>query len=169
MRNHQETLVVLCEVVLQPHARAEIQMVRGLVQQQKCGRREERARERDAHAPPAGHVLGGSPHHVLLETQAVQQLSRAHLERGRVQLLEPLVDWLQALVPRSALSERGRLEFVQTRHLQLDVVDNRVERRAVRRLRLLAQVKDVHVLRDGQLAVGERGEQVALPAAVDAQ
>ena len=169
MRNHQETLVVLCEMVLEPHARAEIQMVRGLVQQQKCGRCEERARERDAHAPPAGHVLGGSPHHVLFETQAVQQLSRTRLERSRVQLLEPLVDWLQALVPRSALGERGRLESLQALHLQLDVVDDRFERRAIRRLRLLAQVKNVHVLRDGQLAVGERREQVALPAAVDAQ
>ena len=169
MADHQQALLVVAEVLLQPHAGFQVQVVRGLVKQQQCRRREERLGERDAHAPPAGHVLGGSPHHVLLETQAVQQLSRARLDRGRVQLLEPLVDWLQALVPRSALGERGRLESLQALHLQLDVVDDRFERRAIRRLRLLAQVKNVHVLRDGQLAVGERREQVALPAAVDAQ
>ena len=48
------------EVLLKPHARLQVQVVGGLVQQQQGGRHEERAREGDAHAPAAaeGKRLG---------------------------------------------------------------------------------------------------------------
>ena len=169
VRDDQQALVVLRQVVLEPHTRAQIKVVRGLVQQQQRWRREERTRERHAHAPPSGHVLRGALHHLAAKAQPIEQLSRACLERGGVQLLEPLVYRLQTLVARPARRERGRLQLLQALHLELDVVDDGFERRAVRRLGFLAQVEDVHVLRDGYLAVGQRGEQVALTAAVYAQ
>ena len=166
VRNHEQALGVARQVVLQPHARAQIQVVRGLVQQQKRGRGEERARQRHAHAPPAGHVLGRARHHRAVKTEPVQKLGGAALERRWIQRLQLFVHRLEPLVADAALSQDGRLKGLQTVHLALDVVHHRLQRGALRGLRLLAQVVHVQVRRDRHLAAGERGEQVRFPAPV---
>eukprot|EP00959_Pyramimonas_sp_CCMP1952_P046800 977554-Pyramimonas_sp.AAC.1 len=57
-------------------------MVGGLVEQQQGGLDKEGARERHAHAPPAGHVLGCARHHLVGEAQPVKQLRRPALRRA---------------------------------------------------------------------------------------
>ena len=78
--DEHEALVVLAQVVLEPHAGLEVQMVGRLVEQQQRGAHEEGAGEGHAHAPPSRHVLGGAGHHGLVEAEAVEQHRGTDLE-----------------------------------------------------------------------------------------
>eukprot|EP00983_Pelagomonas_calceolata_P035465 1109343-Pelagomonas_calceolata.AAC.1 len=49
--------------------------------------------------------LQHSLHHVLAEAQAMQQLGSAGLEGGGVQLVQAIVDGLQALIIRATLKQ----------------------------------------------------------------
>jgi hypothetical protein len=87
-------------VFLKPHARLEVEVVRGLIQQQQLRRREERLCQGDAHAPPAGHVLCGpiGRYHVIREAQASEDLSCAWLGAGGVKLVKARVDADEPLI-----------------------------------------------------------------------
>lgn len=63
------------QVVLQPDARAQVEVVGRLIQHEEHRPYEERLRQSHAHPPAAGHVLGGTLHHRLGEAEAVQQLA----------------------------------------------------------------------------------------------
>ena len=65
---------------LQPQHGVQVQVVGGFVQQQQLGRRHQRARQRQAHAPAAGVALHRLHPFLRLEAQAGQQLLGA---RGR--------------------------------------------------------------------------------------
>ena len=91
---HDEDRLPLGKVVLEPHARAQVEMISGLIENEQHGTHEERLRQRDAHAPAARHVLGHPVHHRLRKAQAEEQLARALLKGVRVHLVELVVDGL---------------------------------------------------------------------------
>eukprot|EP00966_Prymnesium_polylepis_P294502 6800848-Prymnesium_polylepis.2 len=98
MRREEQDRLPLGQIVLEPHARTEVEMVGRLVENKQHRLDEERLRERDAHAPAARHVLGLPLHHRLREAQAEEQLSRALLEGARVHTVELVVDRLEARI-----------------------------------------------------------------------
>merc|ERR1712091_593939 len=77
--NNDEGLLVAHEVLLEPEGRPEVKVVRGLVQHQQGGLDEERARQADAHAPPAREGARRTPLHRLREAETVQDLGRSRL------------------------------------------------------------------------------------------
>ena len=60
------------EEILEPQGRFEIEMVRGLVEQQQIGLREEQGGERDAHLPAARIAVERAALHFLVEAKADQ-------------------------------------------------------------------------------------------------
>ena len=86
VRNDYETLFVLSQVVFEPHARFEIQVIRWLVQQQKSGLGKQRLGKRDTHPPAARHVRRWAMNHGLGETERVQKLRCTRFERSRIDL-----------------------------------------------------------------------------------
>ena len=59
MADHDHGARIIRQMILEPQRAFEIEIVGGLVQQQKVGRRKQRRRERDAHAPAAGKFRTG--------------------------------------------------------------------------------------------------------------
>lgn len=70
-------------------------------------------------------------------------------------LLPCLLLWLLLLSPTPAAAAAAPHLCVQALHLLPDVVNDRLQRGAVGGLRLLVQVVDVQVVRDGHLAAGQ--------------
>jgi hypothetical protein len=68
--HHQQRALPLGQVVLQPNHGVQVQVIRRLVQQQQVGLHEERAGQRDAHAPAAREVLRRPLLHLLGEAEA---------------------------------------------------------------------------------------------------
>mmetsp|Transcript_5424 Transcript_5424/g.10351 ORF Transcript_5424/g.10351 Transcript_5424/m.10351 type:complete len:318 (-) Transcript_5424:233-1186(-) len=91
VRHNDERLLPALQVLLQPEHGAQVEMVGGLVQQQQRGLDEERARERDAHAPAAGEGLGRPCLHRGGEAQAMQDLGRARIRSVCVFSVQQLV------------------------------------------------------------------------------
>jgi hypothetical protein len=84
-----------------------------LVEHEQHRAHKERLRQRHAHAPSAGHVLGGAGHHGLREAETEEQLARALLEGARVDLFELLVDHLEARVLGAHVRHDVLLELLQ--------------------------------------------------------
>mmetsp|Transcript_19691 Transcript_19691/g.58405 ORF Transcript_19691/g.58405 Transcript_19691/m.58405 type:complete len:447 (-) Transcript_19691:1023-2363(-) len=74
VRHHHQRLLPPHQVLLQPQNRAQVQVVRRLVQQQQRGLNVERACERDAHAPAARKRLRRARLHHRREAEAVEDL-----------------------------------------------------------------------------------------------
>ena len=91
VRDQQQRARVLQQPLLQPQHRIEVEVVGGLVEQQHVGRRHQRARQVQAHAPAARE----RGHRALLdlgrEPQAVQQLPRARGAVVAAHFLQPVV------------------------------------------------------------------------------
>ena len=77
-----------------PDDSLEIEMVRRLVEEE-VGLDEERAGEGDTHPPTSRHVLGELLHHLLRETETVEDRAGLSLERAGVHLLELLVELVE--------------------------------------------------------------------------
>ena len=167
--HEDEALLVLGQVPLEPHARLQIEVVGGLVQQQQSGLGKERLGKRDAHAPASGHVLGGPVDHDFGESEGMEELGGPDLEGVGIDLVESIVDGLQSLVLGSKVFHDVLLELLEADHLVLELIDDGLKRGSVRGLGLLAKVVEVDVIRDGHLALGEALEEVGLATAVLAE
>mmetsp|Transcript_18689 Transcript_18689/g.52521 ORF Transcript_18689/g.52521 Transcript_18689/m.52521 type:complete len:333 (-) Transcript_18689:848-1846(-) len=95
MANHHERLLPPLQVLFQPQHRTQIQMVCGLIQQQKRGLDIQRASEGDAHAPATTEGLRRPPLHVGVEAQAVQDLGSTAFGRGSGDLVLALIYFVQ--------------------------------------------------------------------------
>ena len=184
----------LLQVLVEPQHRVEVEVVRGLVQHQQRRLDEQRARDRDAHAPAARKALGGLPLHLLVEAQPVQDRQRAPFgARGAVrgQLgrdgLQPLQDLrLAPAVAAPIAAAAAALLVVVVVVAGAELVELRVQRfflgeqlRALEvgrqhhvhrgrvvRDDLLLDVQAVHHGRHGQLAVGQLLQHGRLAVAV---
>mmetsp|Transcript_2580 Transcript_2580/g.4312 ORF Transcript_2580/g.4312 Transcript_2580/m.4312 type:complete len:464 (+) Transcript_2580:1224-2615(+) len=166
VRDEDEAAVVVAQVLLQPHARLQVEMVGGLIEQQERGPHEQCAREGDAHAPPTGHVLCALRHHLAGETQPVQELCGTALECVGVDFLQAGVDGLEALVFGAELGHDVLLQRLELLQLLPDVVDHTVQRRLGAGLGLRVQMVQIHVVGDGHLLLCQRAQEVGLPATV---
>mmetsp|Transcript_26581 Transcript_26581/g.80347 ORF Transcript_26581/g.80347 Transcript_26581/m.80347 type:complete len:669 (+) Transcript_26581:154-2160(+) len=144
----EQDRVPLGEVVLEPHARAQVQVVGGLVQHEHHRLDEERLRQRHPHAPPARHVLGRALHHRLREAEAEEELPRALLEGARVHPLKLVVDRLKPRVLGPHRRHDLLLERLEPLLLLAHRVDDSVDGGTVGRLGLVVQEPDVHPLWD---------------------
>jgi hypothetical protein len=90
-----ENVVVGREICFEPNNGAEIQVVRGFVQEQQMGLDEQRPSERHPHPPPTTHILRRPLHHRLGEPEAVQKTRSLDLKRARIELFQLLVRSVQ--------------------------------------------------------------------------
>ena len=95
VRGDHQDVVVHRQVRLQPHDSLEIQVVRWLVDQEEVRLDEQCTRERDTHPPTTGHVLRGAVHHLLRETETVENGAGLRLEGAGIELLELLVQLVE--------------------------------------------------------------------------
>ncbi len=79
--DHDDGALVAAQEALEPLDRLQIEVVGGLVEQQHLGVADEQLRERDAHLPAAGELVGGARHVRLGEAQAEQHASHLGLQR----------------------------------------------------------------------------------------
>ena len=77
MADDQHGAAIALDEILQPQHAFEIEIVGGLVQQQKIGRREQDRRQRHAHAPAAGKFAAGAQLVFRRKAQAGQNLGGA--------------------------------------------------------------------------------------------
>mmetsp|Transcript_26521 Transcript_26521/g.85032 ORF Transcript_26521/g.85032 Transcript_26521/m.85032 type:complete len:351 (+) Transcript_26521:644-1696(+) len=168
VRDEEEALRVRGEVLLEPDARLQVEVVGRLVQQQQLWRSEERLGERDAHPPAARHVLGRPVHRdeVVRKPETRQDLSRARLRAGRVELAEPVVDRLEPLVLWPDRLEDRLRHGLEPLDLGADMLDDGLDAAQLGRRSLLVQVVDRDVLRQRHLALCDSGQHVGLAGAV---
>ena len=72
VRNQHEGVGIVRQIIFQPVAGFEIEMVGGLVEQQQVGLLQQQLGQREAHLPAAGKLLGLAVPVVLAEAQAVE-------------------------------------------------------------------------------------------------
>ncbi len=113
VRDEHEGVGVGAEIVLEPVARFEIEMVGGLVEQQEVGLLEQELRQCDAHLPAAGEVLGAARPVFLRKTEAGEDHADPGLERVAVHVaevrFEPRVPAAGGLVFGIVRRQRGEL------------------------------------------------------------
>jgi hypothetical protein len=168
-RDEQQRAGIPAETVLEPQHGIEVEVVRGLVEQQEVGARLQRLREVEAHAPSAGEARNRIAVPRLRETEPGQQRRRP---RPRAVAADHLVAVMQ-LGKRRAFRLRGcqpRFDFAQ-----LDVaVEDVVDRAALDGRRLLRDVRDgprggeIDAARVRQELAADGREQARLAAAVGA-
>ena len=88
---------ILQQVLFQPVARFEIEMVRGLVEQQQVGLRQQQLGQRDAHLPAAGEFFGVARPVFLAEAEAVEHGADLRVERVAIVHAEVAEDALVAV------------------------------------------------------------------------
>ena len=76
MGNEHDRVRVVSEVVLEPIAGFEVEMVGGLVEKEKIRLRQKKLGERDAHLPAPAERLGGGVEFFCLEAEAEKNLFR---------------------------------------------------------------------------------------------
>mmetsp|Transcript_10805 Transcript_10805/g.19707 ORF Transcript_10805/g.19707 Transcript_10805/m.19707 type:complete len:352 (-) Transcript_10805:570-1625(-) len=84
VRNDHQTLLVLAEILLQPHASLKIQMVGRLIKQEQSGSGEKGTSKGDAHTPTTTQIASHTLLHFLSKTKTVKQLGGTGLKGGRV-------------------------------------------------------------------------------------
>jgi hypothetical protein len=90
--DEQHGVRIALEEILQPQGRLEVEMVRGLVQQQQVGLAEEDGGECHAHAPAAGEVAAGALLLLGVEAEAVQDRRGARGGAVGLDVGEPCMD-----------------------------------------------------------------------------
>jgi hypothetical protein len=95
------------QILLKPHARLQVQVVGGLVQQQQRGRHEKSAREGDAHTPASAEGARWQVHALVREAEAVQDFTGAFLDHFDCKLIQALVH-VQAVRKVAAREEWAR-------------------------------------------------------------
>mmetsp|Transcript_40674 Transcript_40674/g.122475 ORF Transcript_40674/g.122475 Transcript_40674/m.122475 type:complete len:455 (+) Transcript_40674:1032-2396(+) len=201
VRDHEEDVVPLGEVVLEPDDGLHVQVVGRLVQQEQRGLYEQRPRQADPHPPPPRKVLGELPLHLVGESQSPQYLPRPLLGRVGVQQVEALVDVIEnvhdffllllrghfvvvvvvsiaaigAIASLFLLGQRGQgvIQLVrlglQRPPLLVDGHDGVDGRHGIGRLDLLAQMKDIDVVGDGNRPRREASHEGRLATPVPSQ
>ena len=98
--------------------RLEVEMVRGLVEDQEVGIAEQRAGQRHAHAPAAGEFAAGPALRRVVEAQPVQDRGGPRRRRGGTDLVEPGMDLgqPQAVVAGLVLGQQGGALDVGRQH-----------------------------------------------------
>src|SRR5690606_36695389 len=126
---------VRAQVAFEPERALEVEVVRGLVEQENVGLEEEDSTERDAHPPAARELAAGASLSALVETKAGEDLRRARGRRMRADIAEALVNGGNAVRIRRGLGfgEQSRALLV----LAEDPLDERL-RSAGRLLRDMA-------------------------------
>jgi len=94
----------LAQVPLEPQDRVEVEVVGRLVEEQEPRRREERAREGHAHAPPPGEGRDGALGHGVREPQAAEDRARARLGAVRADRVEIARDSLEPVARRAGVA-----------------------------------------------------------------
>mmetsp|Transcript_4685 Transcript_4685/g.11795 ORF Transcript_4685/g.11795 Transcript_4685/m.11795 type:complete len:328 (+) Transcript_4685:1355-2338(+) len=166
MRRKDEDRLPLRQVILEPHASAQVEVIGGLVEYEQHRTNEQRLRESDAHAPPSGHVFCRSLHHRLREAEAVQELARPLVEGGGIHLVQLLVNRLEARVVRPSFSHDLLLQCVETFLLLAHRVDHEVNSRLIGGRSLVVEVPNVDEVRDGDEPRGDCLQKGRLPGAV---
>ena len=81
VRNQDEGEGIIVQVLLQPVARLEIEVVRGLIEQQQIGLDQQELGQRDAHLPAAGKLLGRAVRILARKAQAVEHRAGLRFQR----------------------------------------------------------------------------------------
>jgi hypothetical protein len=109
VRDEDDGVGVLGEVLLKPVARVEIEVVRRLVEEQEAGPAEQQPGKSNAHLPAAGERLGRLVHVVPRETESAQH--GVDLEVDAVPF-EPPETLLQLAIPAQHLPVLGLRDAV---------------------------------------------------------
>lgn len=96
VRGQNQDVVVSGKVRFEPDDSTQIQVGRRFVQQQDVRLNEQSTGKSDPHSPTTRHVLGRLGHHLLRETETVQDCTGLGLERRRVHFLELLIDGVES-------------------------------------------------------------------------
>ena len=92
MRHEDDGGRVVGEVLLEPVARFEVEVVGGLVEQQQAGAPQQQLGERDAHLPAAGERLGRAVEVVVDEAEPAQHGGHAQIDGVAVRAPERLLE-----------------------------------------------------------------------------
>ena len=87
--HHQHGMRITFQIIVEPERPFEVEIVRGLVEQQQVGLCEEDRRQGDAHAPAAGEGRTGALLRLLVEAEAMQHSGRAGRRGMRIDVDEP--------------------------------------------------------------------------------
>jgi len=138
------------EVVFEPERAFEVEVVRGFVEQQHIGPREQHRRERHAHPPAAGKIGAGPGLGGAVEAKPAQDRGGPRLGRPGVDIAEPGLDFGDAVRIGGVLGlghQRGALD-IGGKH--------GVEQAVVGRRGLLRDAADSGALGQGDLAGFQR-------------
>mmetsp|Transcript_785 Transcript_785/g.1183 ORF Transcript_785/g.1183 Transcript_785/m.1183 type:complete len:368 (-) Transcript_785:239-1342(-) len=168
VRNEDEALVLAFsrKILLKPHARFEVQVIRRLIQKHERGLDEERLCKRDTHSPSPGHVLGGFSHHLVSKPETAEDPPSARLEGGGVQRLDAVIDVLKRGRVGPFLLEDLFRELLETFHLLLCLGDHDFHPREFGWLLLLGEEEKIHPVRNWHLTVGNALQELRLSTAV---
>ena len=166
VRDEDEGVLVVGQVLLEPVARFEVEVVRGLVEEQQRGLLQKEFGERDAHLPAAGELFGAALPVFLGEAEAAEDCTDLGVECVDVVRVEEIGDLGVAVGGGVVLGGLG----VRVRHgvgqllvfdfERADLVEDGealVEDAAAgEREAILREVAEGHALGVGALAVVER-------------
>ena len=107
---------IVLQILFEPVARFEVEVVGGLIEQQQIGLGQQELGETDAHLPAAGKLAGGAVHILARKAQAVEHRAGLRFQRIAVAALEL---GLHAVVAVGDLFVLGALR-VDHRHLMRD-------------------------------------------------
>ena len=153
MRGHQQAAGPRLQKLLEPDDRFDVEVVRRLVHQQDVGLAEQHARHRHAHLPSARQRPHIAVNPLVVESEPVQDLARAALERVAAEVLVLFLNDAEALerrVQRIGLRGVGHrvlklFELVMQRAEPAAAGNRFVEHRAARHLfDVLTEIADRH-------------------------
>ena len=156
------------QVILQPERAFQVQIVGRLVEQQVVGRGEQHRRQRHPHAPPAGERRARQLLCLVAEAHAVQDGCGARFRRPGVDILQPGLDF------GDAVRVLGGIRFLQQRRPFHVRRQHRVEQGDLVRRYLLRDAADAGVGRQRDLAAvglqlaADQAEQSGFAGAVAA-
>jgi len=125
VRDEDDRAVVAGEKPFEPLERFDVEVVRGLVEQEERGTQEQEARERGAHAPAAGELGERAREVGRAEAEAAQDGLRLRLEPVAAERFEPVLEVAVARRQRFAVRPVGSLgeHRGDVFHLPLDLPD----------------------------------------------
>ena len=105
MRDENENLFVSFELLFEPDARFQIQVIGGFVEQKQMRFDEQSSGKSNAHAPASGKVFALLVLHSCGEAQTLEEMAGLGLGRVRAQLIQSLVDLKQESFRNSSTNE----------------------------------------------------------------